>query len=211
MMTVALQPRRSSQETKTPCPRVPDGQALTPVRDAFQTAKSLGGPLWTATEAIGDVGELAKAKEGGYILAVDPKDLPRTEGWYIITRKDGKVTYEFIKPKRGEDIPEKIGMLLSKGRYNEVLYITERAIKAAEKGGAVALSIDYYCYGRIRRRLYINDRPNVGARVGLSGKAREAGALLGEITADMESLKTGLSALQEKVTALQNALRDTKQ
>ena len=111
-------------------------QPLSPVGNARETARALGGTLAAFDEAVGDVSALAKAKEGRYLLAVDSKGLPKEEGRYLIIRKNGKVTFRSIKEKKADKI-------ILEGRYNEVLYNNESALKAAKEGRPVALDVDW--------------------------------------------------------------------
>ncbi len=140
-------------------------QTPSPVKSARETARSLGGILATFDEAAADVGALAKAKEGKYLLAVDSTGMPKEEGWHLVIRENGKITFKSIKEKEADKI-------ISKGRYDEVLYVNESALKAAKEERPVAL--DFVNGGR--RYLGAVDWAGCGARVALSSQASEASA-----------------------------------
>ncbi len=134
---------------------VPDKTTL--VRDAYNAARELGGPLATFTETIGDLNALNDAK-GNYVLAVDPNGLPKKEGWYRVERAD-KVEYIPISKTDAET-------LRRKGRLYDVLYVSNSAVKAAEEGRPVVLYV--YIWDRY---LGAGGWPDDDARVALSSQA----------------------------------------
>ncbi len=135
------------------------------VRDAFDTARALGGPLATFKETIGALKALKDAR-GNYVLAVDPKDLPKKAGWYRVERAD-EVSFVPILATTAQK-------LRSEGRLYDVLYVGESAVNAAKEGRPVALDVDYddVDYDNVRDWFLVAyDWPDYGARVALSSQA----------------------------------------
>lgn len=128
-------------------------QQLSRVRDARETAKSLlegTHPLATSKEVIMSVDEIAKAKEGGYALAMDPKGLPKTAGWHQIIRNDNEVTYSAIDETAARE-------LMAAERYNEVLFVQESALNAEKEGNPSALDISKFEKWERLRAVYSAD------------------------------------------------------
>ena len=136
---------------------VPDKTTL--LRDAYNTARELGGPLATFTETVFDLNALRHAADDNYALAVDPKGLPKKEGWYLVERTD-EVEYIPIRTD-AEALLKRDGL--------DILYVSNDAAKAAKEGRPVALSVicddfDYWF-------LYAHGWPYDVARVALSSQS----------------------------------------
>lgn len=160
--------RTTIQETHGYLPqvKVPE-QSLTSVRDAHATARRLDGILADFAPTILNVQVLQKAREGGYLLAVDSKTLPKQEGWHLVVRKDSDHdTLTFVPIAE-----DHANALIREGRMYDVLYVNKSAIKAAEEERPVALIVVFD--NRYRRYLLALDWPNYDARVALSSP-REA-------------------------------------
>lgn len=113
-----------------------------------------------------DVNVLQKAKDDGYLLAVDPKDLPKETGWYFVDRKNNC----FVPID--ENAADK---LIKDGCWNEVLYVNKSAIHAAEESHPVTLGVVY------ESREYLDVWPGNVALVVLSGEVSAPQAQANEI------------------------------
>lgn len=158
--------KMSRQATKTPhaishkAPirrvTVPD-QKPSLVRDAHAAANLLDkdSRLATFAETVWDVRALTDSKDR-YVLAVDPKDLPKEAGWYRVVRSTRGVNFKPMTETRTQT-------LRREGRGDEVLYVSQNAVNAAKEGRPLALDADYG--GRMY--LYAGDWPDYDARVAL--------------------------------------------
>jgi len=131
-------------------------QSLKPAWDAYATAKSLGGILATFKETLSDTQILQKAKEGRYLLALDPKDLPQKDGWHRVVRAN-EVSFEPVSKKEATS-------LRNADRWNEILYVNESAINAAKSSRPVTLGADN-CNFSGRRCLIADDWSDGDSRV----------------------------------------------
>lgn len=136
-------------------------QSRKPVKDAYDTAKKLGGILATFNETIRDLRALKNASDSyvfNYMLAVNPKGLPREAGCYRVERTD-EVKYIPISKDEAE-------ILIFNGRLYDVLYVTETAVNAAKEGRPIALGFKF----RFQwiQGISVNDLPDEDAQVALS-------------------------------------------
>ena len=126
-------------------------QALAPVTDAHKTAHLLGSRLGTFLEAISEGQILKEAREGKYLLAVDPKDLPTKIGWHRIFRAEELI----FEPISGQEADIKF---MCKGRWDEVVYINKHSVNATKEKQPIALECGQRC-------LMANGRPKSDAKV----------------------------------------------
>ena len=133
---------------------VPD-QEPSQIKYAYSTARSLHGELAGFRDTAMTKAELEKAKEAGYLLAVAPEGLPKANGWYQVCHD----TASF------KSISEEEATSLKKAeRWDEVLYVNQGAVIAAEESRPLALGVGY---NKGRGNLYVGNWPDLPARVAL--------------------------------------------
>ena len=155
--------RRYHAHTAAPVRDVTKGVIVsdktTLIKDAHNTARELGGQLATFMETIFDLKALRHAADGNYALAVDPKGLPKKEGWYLLERTDEA---ECIPIRtEGQYVPRK-----REGR--DILHVSDDAVKAAKKGRSVELDVSYIRYEIPSISIYAYGWPHRVALVTLS-------------------------------------------
>ncbi len=136
------------------------------VKDARDTAISLGGTLAAFDEVVGDLKTIEKMKKDGDVLAVDSTGMPKETRWHQIIRNGGKATFKRIS---GGEAVNKYA-----DRYDgkDVVYVKKSALKAAKEGRPVTLKyIDYMINsedGWERQYLCAYDDPDINAIVPLA-------------------------------------------
>jgi hypothetical protein len=112
-------------------------QASKAARDAYETARALGGELASFGAVVMDVNELQKAKDR-YLLAADPTNLPKETGWYRVDRDTSNNIIAFfqIDDKEAEG-------LRRAGRMFDVLHVDRSTMNAAAARLPVVLVVDY--------------------------------------------------------------------
>lgn len=131
-MATTARTRRAPPAHEVTMISVPD-QTPTYVRDAHETAKKLGGTLASFDAVTMNVVELQKAKTN-YVLAVDPKNMPKEAGWHRVDRdtENNRITFVSIT---GTAATELIGAR----KEFDVLYVNQSAVDAANEGRPVVL------------------------------------------------------------------------
>lgn len=131
--------RIASQTHEVTRVRIP-GQDPKPVRDAFDTARELGGSLASFGAVIFNVQRTAARRD--YLLAADPINLPKQEGWYLVEQNVQNMTITFHPIDRTE-----AESLRDEGRMFEVLRVSGYAVSAAAEQRPVDLGF-YYQKGK---------------------------------------------------------------
>lgn len=108
------------------------GEKPAQVKFAYWTARSLHSELAGITEALMDKGILETVKGHYYPLAVAHEGLPETRGFYQVDR----TTATLKSITDGEAIK-----LITEGRWDEVLHVSERALAAAKECRPLALDV----------------------------------------------------------------------
>ena len=108
------------------------------IKDAHYTALQLGGQLATFMETIGDLKALRHTAKDNHALAVNPKGLPKKEGWYLLERTD-EVEYIPIRTDTDAEV-------LRKREGRDILHVSDDAVKAAKKGRSIGLHVNYIRY-----------------------------------------------------------------
>jgi hypothetical protein len=141
---------------------VPHGQKPTPIRDAHEIARALGGELADFASVCMEIGMLQRLIVGEHLLAVSSRNLPG-EGWYRLDRNTGRNTMTFtpMTEARAE-------ALTREGCVYEVLHVNRRVADAAGTTHSVALG---FVYGKGGRYLHVYDWPLTRAVVVLAEQA----------------------------------------
>ena len=132
---------------------VPDLEP-SPVRFAYWTARSLHAELAGLKETVmTGKDELEKIKGKYYPAAVAHEGLPETKGYHQVNRETASL-------KSITD--DEAATLMTAGRWDEVLHVSERAISAAKECRPITLDVGSNEHGWY---LYADDWPDALSRV----------------------------------------------
>jgi hypothetical protein len=170
--------RIAPQMYKVTAVRVPE-QVSGLIRDAHENARKLGGKLASFDSIVMDMHELQKSN-GNYLVAADPANIPKQEGWYRVDRNTSNSTITFVPVT----VPE-ADLLRRAGRMFDALYVNQNAVNAAAVRHPVALVVINHKSGSF---LGVDGWPDNVARVALESPI-QVDSVSDAQNAELESLR----------------------